>query len=44
VINNGDTLSEIARQYRVSLPSLRSANQLEDDLIRVGQILTIPES
>jgi len=44
VINSGDTLSEIAKQYRVSLSSLRSANRLSDDMIRVGQVLKIPES
>ena len=44
VISSGDTLSEIARQYRVSLTSLRTANKIEDDRIRIGQVLTIPES
>jgi N-acetylmuramoyl-L-alanine amidase len=44
VINRGDTLLEIAIQYDVSLTSLRTANQLEGDHIRVGQVLTIPES
>jgi N-acetylmuramoyl-L-alanine amidase len=44
VINSGDTLLEIAKQYDVSLSSLRSANRLEDDRIRVGQVLTIPGS
>lgn len=44
VISNGDTLSEIAHKYRVSLTSLRNANRIEDDSIRVGQVLTIPES
>lgn len=44
VINSGDTLLEIANQYDVSLNSLRSVNRLEDDRIRVGQVLTIPGS
>ncbi len=44
VIGNGDTLSEIARQYRVSLNSLRTVNSIEGDQIRIGQVLTIPES
>jgi N-acetylmuramoyl-L-alanine amidase len=43
VISRGDTLLEIAKQYRVSLSSLRSANRLEGDTIREGQVLTIPE-
>jgi N-acetylmuramoyl-L-alanine amidase len=44
IISPGDTLSEIAAQYRVSLSSLRSANRLDDDRIRIGQVLSIPES
>lgn len=44
IIHSGDTLLEIANQYEVSLSSLRRANRLEGDLIRVGQVLTIPES
>jgi N-acetylmuramoyl-L-alanine amidase len=43
VINSGDTLGEIARKYDVSLTSLRSANRIDGDQIRVGQVLTIPE-
>jgi N-acetylmuramoyl-L-alanine amidase len=43
VISPGDTLSEIAEQYRVSLSSLRDANRLDDDRIRIGQVLSIPE-
>ena len=41
-IARGDTLSEIARQYRVSLDSLRTVNDLRGDRIRVGQVLRIP--
>ncbi len=40
----GDTLAEIAQRYQVSLNALRSANQLQGDDIRVGQVLTIPEA
>lgn len=43
VINSGDTLGEIARQYDVSVTSLRSANRIDGDSIRVGQVLEIPE-
>ncbi len=42
VINRGDTLLNIAKHYGVSLTSLRSANHLEGDRLRVGQTLTIP--
>jgi N-acetylmuramoyl-L-alanine amidase len=42
VISRGETLSEIAEQYRVSLASLRSANNLRSNTLRVGQVLRIP--
>jgi len=38
----GDTLGEIANRYRVSLYSLRRANGLDGDTIRVGSELLIP--
>jgi len=38
----GDTLSGIAARYRVSLSSLRAANDLRNDVIHVGQVLKIP--
>ncbi len=43
VINSGDTLGEIAKQYDVSVTSIRSANSIDGDRIRVGQVLQIPE-
>lgn len=42
VIARGDTLSEIAESYRVSLQSLRSVNKLRGDRLRVGQKIQIP--
>ena len=42
IIERGDTLSEIARYYRVSLRSLRTLNDLSGDRIKVGQVLAIP--
>ena len=42
VITSGETLSEIAERYDVSLRSLRSANRLASDRIRIGQVLRIP--
>ena len=42
IISRGDTLSGIAEQYQVSLDSLRDSNSLTSDVIRVGQVLTIP--
>lgn len=43
VISRGDTLSGIAQRYNVSLPALRRSNSLRSDIIRVGQVLTIPQ-
>jgi N-acetylmuramoyl-L-alanine amidase len=39
---SGDTLGDIANRYRVSLYSLRQANGLNSDTIRVGTQLVIP--
>lgn len=44
VISRGETLSGIADRYRVSLSRLREANDLNGDVIRVGQVLVIPAS
>lgn len=42
VIQRGDTLSEIALRYRVSMGALRAANGIKGDRIHVGQVLRIP--
>ncbi len=42
VIARGDTISEIAERYNVSVTSIRRANKLSSDKIRVGQTLNIP--
>lgn len=42
IIARGDTLSGIARQYRVSMDSLKSYNGLRSSELRVGQVLQIP--
>ena len=45
VIARGDTLSEIADRYRVSLATLRKENRIHsDNLIRIGQVLVIPDT
>jgi len=45
VIARGDTLSEIADRYRVSLSTLRRENDIQsDNLIRIGQVLVIPDT
>ena len=42
VIARGETLSEIAERYRVSSASIRKTNSLRTDVLRIGQVLTIP--
>ncbi|MGJ8688950.1 MAG: N-acetylmuramoyl-L-alanine amidase [Gammaproteobacteria bacterium] len=41
-IARGETLSGIAERYRISLSSLRAANNLRSDVIKVGQVLKVP--
>ncbi len=42
VVRSGESLALLAERYQVSLTSLRSANQLRNDTIKVGQTLSIP--
>ncbi len=42
VIERGDTLSEIAERYDVSMSAIRSANKISGNNIRIGQTLQIP--
>ena len=42
VIRSGDTLSDIAQRYNVSVSRIRSANSMSSNTIRVGQVLRIP--
>lgn len=41
-VSRGETLSGIARQYKVNVQTLRSANGKRDDTLRVGEQLVIP--
>ena len=41
-IVRGETLSEIAVRYRVSVERLRAANRIDGSIIRVGDVLRIP--
>ncbi|CAM3602849.1 N-acetylmuramoyl-L-alanine amidase [Halomonas lysinitropha] len=43
-IQPGDTLSEIAARHGVPVAQLKQANELNGDVIRVGQVLRIPRS
>jgi N-acetylmuramoyl-L-alanine amidase len=40
-VASGETLSEIAQQYKVSYTTLKSRNKLKTSTIRIGQVLTI---
>ncbi len=42
VVSRGESLALIAQRYQISLASLRSANKLKGDVIKVGQTLQIP--
>ena len=42
VVTSGDTLSEIAQRYQVSIGQLRSHNRIKGNTIRIGQKLSIP--
>jgi membrane-bound lytic murein transglycosylase D len=44
IVRRGETLFSISRQYNVDLETLRQANQIQDNLIKIDQILVIPES
>jgi N-acetylmuramoyl-L-alanine amidase len=43
-IAEGETLSQIAMSYEVSMETIRATNQLKSDTIRPGQVLKIPAS
>jgi LysM repeat protein len=42
-VDSGETLSAIARAYKVSIKDIKRANRIKGDIIRVGQILRIPK-
>lgn len=42
VVESGQTLSTIAAAYKVSVSSIKKANNLKSDIVRVGQKLFIP--
>ena len=44
IVARGDTLGGIASRYSVSLSKLRSANNINGDVIHVGRELVIPTS
>jgi len=44
IVQSGDTLSRIAARQGVRVAALREANALKGDVIRIGQVLTIPSA
>lgn len=42
VINRGDTVASIARQYQISPQQLRATNNLSSDVLKAGAVLRIP--
>ena len=41
VVEKGETLWKIAREYRTTVDELRAANNLKNNKIKIGQVLTI---
>jgi LysM repeat protein len=42
-VKSGDTLSGIAKRHGTTIAAIRSANNLRNDIVRVGQELQIPD-
>ena len=42
-VESGETLSAIARAYKVSVKDIKQANSLKNNIIRIGQVLHIPK-
>ena len=43
-VKRGESLSLVAQNYKVSVSKIKKANNLKSDKIRVGQVLSIPQS
>jgi N-acetylmuramoyl-L-alanine amidase len=43
VVESGQTLSAIAAAYKVSMTSIKNANNLKSNTVRTGQKLFIPK-
>jgi N-acetylmuramoyl-L-alanine amidase len=42
-VGRGESLSVLAQRYGVSVKELKAQNKLKSDLVRIGQVLTIPK-
>ena len=43
-VRQGDSLSLLAQRYNVKVSDIKSANSLTNDTVRIGQILSIPQT
>lgn len=43
-VRSGESLSLLAQRYNVPVRELKKANNLRSDLVKIGQVLTIPSS
>ena len=44
VVKKGDTLWDIAKKYNTSVSKIKSLNNLNSDVIKIGQVLKIPSN
>ena len=43
-VRSGESLSLLAKRYNVKVSSIKEANDLNNDVVRIGQVLTIPST
>ena len=43
-VRSGESLSLLAQRYNVKVSSIKQANNLSNDIVKIGQVLTIPTS
>ncbi|RDV25624.1 AMIN domain-containing protein [Alteromonas aestuariivivens] len=43
-VRSGESLSLLAQRYNVKVSSIKEANNLNSDVVRIGQVLTIPST
>lgn len=43
-VRSGESLSLLAQRYNVQVSTLKKANNLHSDVVRIGQVLTIPRT
>ena len=44
MVRSGESLSLLAQRYNVDLGQLKKVNNLSSDIVRIGQVLTIPQT